>query len=282
MRKTWTSGAVAAVSAFLCSPVLGQDATGSLYDQEGTTADGYGTIDATGQGPAGDAGSTSNWKYQYGSGAYTGIYKASGWMDVSDTGDSTIDIECDIEMFYTETFSGNKVYFHIGDPFAASAADKTAVVDGTFVANNGMYIGISFDGTSKTEADMLMDGGNYTGEVANALVGTVDVLGRDISAEKFNAKFSLDWSNDAGATWSGPQAPVSFGTGASGTILNTLWWLVNNGDKGSYQLKYNIELLMPADQADGWLKSKKPHAAPASAKEMAEAIAASFTVVNTV
>lgn len=250
MRGIWTILAVVAVSAFLCGPALGQ-VTGSLYQQEGTTADGYGTIDATGHGPAGDSGSTSNWKYQYGSGSYTGIYKASGWMDVATAGDSKIDIECDIEMYYTESFSNNKIYFHIGNPVTATAADKNAIVNGTFVANNGMYIGISFDGTTKTAADMLKDtNGNYTGEVKDAMVGTTDVLGRNISAQSFNAKFTLDWSND-GTTWSGPQAPVTFGTGASGTVLNTLWWLVNNGEKGSYQLKYNIDLLMAADQADG-------------------------------
>lgn len=249
MRSIGIILAVAAMGTFLCGAALAQNVSGTLYDQEGTAADGYGTINAQGQGPAN--ASTTNWKYQYGGGTYTGVYKASGWLDVTNTGDSKIDIECDIEMFYTETFSNNKIYFHIGDPVAATAADKTATVDGSFTANNGMYIGISFDGTGKTEADMLMVGGNYTGEVRNAMVGTKDVLGRDISAQKFNAKFTLDWSSDAGAHWTNGTTPVDFGTGASGTILNTLWWLVNGGQKGSYLLRYNVELLMPADQADG-------------------------------
>lgn len=252
MKSIWTILTVVAVGAFLSVPAMGQSTTGTLYDQEGTSADGYVTINAYGHSPDPNTASTSNWKYQYGSGSYTGVYKASGWLDVSETGDSKIDIECDIEMFYTETFSNNKIYFHIGDPWAATSADKTAIVDGTFTANNGMYIGISFDGTTKTADDMLKDGsGNYTGEVAGAMVGTKDVLGRDISSQSFNAKFTLSWSNDSGATWSPDTAPVSYGTGASGTVLNTLWWLVNSGQKGAYLLKYKVEMLMPADQADG-------------------------------
>jgi len=251
MRSTWTILTLVAVVAFLCVPAMGQDATGTLYDQEGTDADGYSTINATGQGPSGDAASTTNWKYQYGGGSYTGIYKGTGgWLDVSTDGDSTIDIECDIEMFYTETFASNKIYFHIGDPFNASEADKTAIVTGTFTSNNGQYIGISFNGTGKTEADMVKDGANYTGEVTNAMVGTVDVLGRSMSDQKFPAKFTLQWTK-IGGTPSGFQPPVTFGTGTSGTELNVLWWLVDGGGKGSYNMEYKVELLAPADQADG-------------------------------
>lgn len=266
MKSIWTILAVAAVSAFLCGQAFAQDAAGTLYDQEGIVGvDGYATINAAGQGPNGPTGtvadSKTNWKYQYGAGTYTGIYRKDGWLDVNETGDSKIDIECDIEMYYTETFANNKIYFHIGDPFNASAADKKAVVNGTFTANNGMYIGISFDETSKTAADMLKDGAEkYTGEVRNAMVGTKDVLGNEMWIDKnntalgrqsFNAKFTMDWSNNGGSTWIKDQVPVTFGTGASGTILNTLWWLINDGQKGSYLLKYNIELLMPVDQADG-------------------------------
>jgi len=248
MRRIWTILGVAAVVALACGQVLAADALGTLYDQEGTGADGYATINAAGQGPAN--ASTTNWKYQYGSGSYSGVYKASGWLDITSVGDSELDIECDIEMYYEEAFQNNKIYFHVGNPYTATPEEKTAYVTGQFRSNNGMYIGISFDKTSKTEADMLKDGGNYTGEVKDAMVGTTDVLGRDISNQAFNAKFTLRWRKDAGG-WSLYEAPVSFGTGASGTVLNALWWLVNAGAKGSYDVEYKVEMLPAVEQADG-------------------------------
>jgi hypothetical protein len=246
MRRALSILAFLAVAGFTYLPAVAQDATGTLYEQEGTAADGYLTIDATGQGPVGDdSDNWTNWKYQYGGGSWSGVYRKSGWLEETSSGDSEIDIECDIEMYYTEEYTNNKMYFHLGNLYTATAADKTAYVDGSFTSNNGMYIGISFDGTSKTADDMLKEGENYTGEVRNAMRGTIDVLGRDISAEAFNVKILLTWDG------SGPQPPVTYGTGASGTILNTLWWLVNDGQKGSYSVQWSIELLPDIDQADG-------------------------------
>ena len=253
MKTYLTILGIVAVATFASGQALGQATEdGTLYDQEGTSADGYSTIDAFGDAPGTVTNpQTENWKYQYGGGSYSGVYKgANGWLDISDVGDSTIDIECDIEMYYEETFDSNKIYFHIGNPFTATEADKTAIVNGQFKSNNGMYIGISFDETGKSPDDMLQDGGEYTGEVQDAMVGTIDVLGRDISAESFNAKFSLSWSAD-GTNWSDDETPVTFGTGTSGTELNVLWWLVNEGQKGEYQVKYKIEMLPAPDQADG-------------------------------
>jgi len=247
MRNALSILALLAIAGWICGAASAQSE--SLYEQEGSATDGYPTIDATGQGPA-DPGTanTTNWKYQYGSGSYSAIYGSSGWVENTEveTGDSVIDIECDIELYYSETFSNNKIYFHIGDPFGATTDDKTAYVDGTITYNNGMYIGISFDGTSKTEADMLKDGDDFTGEVQDAMVGTTDAWGRDISDQAFNVKFSLSW--DAGATY---HAPVSYGDGSHNTIHDTLWWLVDEGNIGSYTLKYKIELLMDEYQPDG-------------------------------
>lgn len=254
MKRMAMIGALMAVAAFVCTPAVAQEENGTLYDQEGTANDGYGAIDATGQGPTTDP-SITNWKYQYGSGTWSGVYRKDGWLEIASTGDSVIDIECDIEMYYSESFSNNKVYFHIGDPFGATSADKTAIVDGTYTANNGMYIGISFTGTSKSEVDMLKDGtGAYTGEIQNAMVGTTDVLGREMLVDpavpgvyhSFNIKISLSW--DAGATF---YPPITYGDGASGTVHDTLWWLVDNGNIGTYALQYKIELLMGASQPDG-------------------------------
>jgi hypothetical protein len=169
------------------------------------------------------------------------------------TGDSKIEIECDIELYYSESFENNKIYVHLGDPFNATAADKTVLVDGTFTSNNGMYVGISFDQTGKDESDLVRDGSNnLTGEVIGAMVGSVDAWGRDISptgtnpATPFNVKLSMSW--DAGATF---HPPISFGSGSHDTILNTLWWLVDGGAIGTFDLQYKIELLVDAAQPDG-------------------------------
>jgi len=251
MKHTLTILALLAIAGFVCGTAAGQNV--SLYDQEGTTADGYGTIDATGHGPTN--ADTTNWKYQYGGGTWKAIYGSSGWLHEVSTGDSKIDIECDIEMYYQETFEDNKIYFHLGDPYNASPEDKTAIVTGTFTANNGMYIGTSFENTSKVEADMLTDIDGLTGEIQDAMVGTVDVMGRQMYIDKndplqgyhsFNIKMSMRW--DADPTW---HRPVNFGTGASGTIVETLWWLVADGGAGTHTLQWKIELLPGPDQADG-------------------------------
>jgi len=234
-----------AIATFVCAPAVGEPL--SLYEQEGTAADGYGTIDASGQG--GDHASTTNWKYQYGSGTWSGVYGDSGWIEIDSDGDSVIDIECDIEMYYKESFENNKVYFHLGNIYTATKADKTAYVDGNFTSNNGMYLGICFAAPEhhKTEEDMLKDNeGNYTGEIAGAMVGTIDVLGRDISTEAFNVKILMSW--DDGENF---YPPVSFGTGASGTITDTLWWLVSDGDPGEFPVKWSIELQPDTHQPDG-------------------------------
>ena len=257
MKHTMSILALLAIAGFVCGTALAQDESGTLWDQETTASDGYAPINPKADGYAGPTGDTAadsitNWIYQYGSGSYTGIYRKDGWQDITDVGDSTIDIECDIEMYYAESFEDNKMYFHVGNIGTAVAnkeTDLTAIVTGSFNSNNGMYIGISFDGTSKTPEDMVQVEGAYTGEVTDAMVLVSDVLGRTppdpIDAAAFPVKFSLQWD---GSGW---QAPVSYGTGASGTILNTLWWLVNDGAKGNYNVQWKVELLPEADQDDG-------------------------------
>jgi len=249
MKKVLALAIVVAVVGLFTLPAVAQDASGTLYQQEGTVNDGYSTIDATNQGPGSGADSDSwtNWKYQYGGGTWSGVYRKDGWLEKATSGDSELDIECDIEMYYSEEFSNNKIYFHFGNLYTLTPAKRTAYVSGTFTSNNGMYIGISFDGTGKTPEDMLKDsGGNYTGEVKDAMIGSIDVLGRDITSETFNAKFLL--SSDDGTTWT---VPVSYGTGASGTILNTLWWLVDGGAAGTHEVTWSVEMLPATHQPDG-------------------------------
>jgi len=230
-----------AILALAAMPAMAQN---SLYAQEGTGADGYVAINASGQNVAADADWT-NWKYQYGGGTWSGVYGHNGWIEAATSGDSVLDVEADIEMYYSEEFVNNKIYFHLGNIYTASTADKTALVTGTFTSNNGMYIGICFTGTSKDEADMQKDtGGNYTGVVIDGMVGTIDVLNRDISGEAFDVEFLLD----AG---SGLTPPVAYGDGASGTVHDTLWWLVNGGAAGTYNVTWQVRLIPETDQPDG-------------------------------
>jgi hypothetical protein len=219
--------------------------TNSLYDQEGTAADGYTPIDASGQGPSSDPdNSWLNWKYQYGGGSWAGIYGDAGWIEIASTGDSALDVECDIEMYYSEEYFDNKIYFHIGDPFNAVPADLQATFTGNLVYNNGMYIGVNFTGTSKDETNMEGYPSALTGRVFDAMDGTIDVLGRDISGESFDILLELDWG-------AGYVPPVSYGDGASGTVHDTLWWLVDSGNPGSYNVTWRLTLEPDPGQPDG-------------------------------
>jgi hypothetical protein len=191
----------------------------------------------------------TNWIEQQGGGTWSGVYMKNGWLEESSSGDPNLEVECDIELHCSQTISNNKIYFHIGNIYTAlqnPQTDLTATFDGTFSSNNGMYVGICFEGTGKGPADMLQDTGGYTGEIKDAMVGTADVLGRDITGEAFNAKILL--SEDGGSTW---NRPFDYGTDASGTIVETLWWLIAGGGEGTYDVKWKVEILPEAHQADG-------------------------------
>ncbi len=218
----------------------------TLYEQEGLAADGYAPIDASGQAPGANPNST-NWKYQYGSYSWFGVYSwdENAWVEETESGNGQMEIEADIEMFCYEELSNHKIYFHLGNMYTATGADLTAYVGGSFASNNGQYIGVSFDGTSKVEADFQTDGGGgLTGRITDAMIGTVDIGGRDISGEAFDVTILMDW----GSGW---QTPDSFGDGAHGTIPKALWWLVNAGVPGSYSLTYKIVLHPDTYQPDG-------------------------------
>ncbi len=189
----------------------------------------------------------TNWILQSGGGTWSGVYRKDGWLEEFASGDPNLDISCEIELHCSQTFVNNIVYFHVGNLYNLTQAQRTAYIDGTFSSNNGMYAGICFEGTGKTPTDMLTDeSGNYTGEILNAMVGTVDVLGRDISSESFNIKILM--SEDSGTTW---QTPDVYGADSTGTIVETLWWLIADGGEGTYNLKWSVEILPDMHQADG-------------------------------
>jgi hypothetical protein len=215
---------------------------GTLYQQEGTTADGPSAINAAGQNTSPDA-SYTNWKWQTGAGSWSGVYAgANGWIDEATSGDMSLDVEADIEMYVAQTIAYNKVYFHIGNPFTASAADKTAYVNGSMVCNNGQYIGISFLGTGKADADFEKVGGAYTGKILGGMVSDRDTWRTQTNS--FDVRILLGYN---GST----QVPVNYGDGAHNTVHDTLWWLVNGGAPGSYVYTWQIELLCDPLQPDG-------------------------------
>ena len=241
---------VLACVGLLCWCVSAQTYSNTYYGQEGTVDDGYAPIDASGQGPTGtNTDHHTNWKYQYGSSSWAGIYSwdSDAWLTIYETGDNdgSMEIEVDIEMYVATTIADNKIYFHLGDPFNATTDDKRAYMTGTLNCNNGQYVGISFDGQNKTEDDFEKDGtGAFTGRILDGMVGTVDLNGNDISTEMFDLVVLLSWG-------SGYQPPGAYGDGAHSTIHDTLWWDVNNHIPGYYNLSWRIQIEPDTHQADG-------------------------------
>jgi hypothetical protein len=228
MKKLFMAMVIIGTFVLICLPAFAVTPL-SLYEQENTAADGYSAINGQFSGHPG-ADSATNWNFQYGTEtAWSGIYGSEplgsfGWIYTTGT-DGKIDVEADIEMFCSTTMKDNNVYFHIG---------KTAVVPSTLVSNNGQYVGIQFAAAKSVDMG--------TGIITDAMVGTEDVLGRDISAQKFNAKILLSWG-------AGYQPPGT--SGDYNTSTNELFWLVNDGLPGSYNLLWQIELLPAANQPDG-------------------------------
>ena len=136
-----------------------------------------------------------------------------------------LDVEADVEMYFTQTVSNNKIYFHIGNVYSATNADKTAYVSGSFASNNGQDIGISFLGQNKDESNFQKDsGGAYTGVILNGMHSANDTWREQDN--NMDLQILLNYGN-------GWEAPVNYGDGAHDTVTDTLWWLVNAGEPGS-------------------------------------------------
>jgi hypothetical protein len=231
------------ISLLIILSVIGVVSADTLYEQEGTVDDGPSAIDASGQGPVTNPNST-NWKYQYGGGTWSAVYGGSdGWVEETSTGDMTLDVEADVELYMYQEVSDNKIYFHLGNVINASLDDKTAYVNGSMYYNNGMYIGISFDGSNKDAANMEKDGsGNYTGRIIDALQSDNDSW--RAQDNQMDLEIALSW----GAGW---RTPVAYGDGSHSTIHDTLWWLVDGGNPGAYNYQWRIRLLPDTYQPDG-------------------------------
>ena len=244
MKKIIFFLAFASLCFLLVKPVIA--APGTLYQQEEGTNDADPVeVDAAGHGPTGNLSDNwTNWIYQYGSGTWSGVYAADdGWLTADETGDSVLEIEADVEMYYTESIANNKIYFHIGNIYTATSADLTAYVQGTFSTNNGQYIGISFTGMNKDESNFEKDGGGaFTGKIFDALQSDHDTW--RTQDNQMDMEILMNW----GTGW---QVPVAYGDGAHSTIHDTLWWLVAGGAPGTYSYQWRIRLLPESNQPDG-------------------------------
>ena len=257
MRKAIALIAILGLLAMYAMPALAQPTySNTLYGQEGggsTYPDGVPEIDASGQGPAGNAtDNVTNWKWQdpAAGGTWSGVYSwdTDAWCEEDSSGDSTIIVECDIELYWAETYSGNEIYFHLGSPFTATTLQKTAYVNGTYACNHLEYVGISFNGTSKVDADFELGGPTgLTGRVLGGMVGTIDNHNQDISGESFDILFlcRCDANPYVG--------PCIFGAGAHSTIPATLWWHPNDigMSLGTGTVDWLVRIEPPAAQADG-------------------------------
>ncbi len=243
-----------AAIALLAAGASAASYSNTYYGQEGTAKDGYGPINAAGKGPAGDVTDNyTNWKWQSGSGSWTAVYSwdSDAWLTMEETGDSAIDVECDIELYWQATIEKNKIYFHLGNPFTATEADKTAIVNGTYQANHLQWIGISFANTSKVNANNQPVDPNMfdlaTGIIRNGMVGTKNLAGGSIANEKFDIKFLARCNN---GPW---DTPDQFDYGAHNSIPATLWWSpIDLGmTLGSGTYDFLVQILPTPDQADG-------------------------------
>jgi phage gp45-like len=214
-------------------------AAGTLYQQEeGTNDQDPVEVNAAGANSNADA-SWTNWKYQYGSASWSGIYAGSdGWLNIAG-GDETQDlkVEADIEMYCATTLVNGNIYFHVGNPYNLTQGQRTAYASGTMASNNGQYIGLYLPG--KAEGDI-----NFTtGVITNGMHSDHDTY----RAQNNNMDLKLLLAVDGGAY----EPPLTYGEGSHGTIVDTLWWLVNGGAPGSYTLSWLVEILPIANQPDG-------------------------------
>jgi len=183
-------------------------------------------------------------------GTYTGTFQlitagAGGYPAVPGP---SIDCTVDLKIYAGYQVSQAKTYVHLGNVFQASDADLTFQADGSLTANTGMYVGLRVSTMSNITAGSFETDGNgkLTGTIFGAMAGTVDVLGRDISNEAIDLRILLS-SNGGGSYY----PPDYFGQSPDGNIDRTIWWLINNGAPGVYDLIWEMRLLPEPAHADG-------------------------------
>jgi hypothetical protein len=143
---------------------------------------------------------------------------------------------------------GSRHYFHIGNVFSASEADLTSQSTALLSSNAGMYVGLNVSAMSHLSAASFEKdgGGNLTGRIFDAVIGTTDVLGRSIDDQTIDLTVLLSW--DGGGSH---HPPDHFGDSPDGLVQDTVWWLINGGAPGNYSLEWMMRLLPTGGQADG-------------------------------
>jgi len=158
-------------------------------------------------------------------------------------------VSCSLEISPSSAFDleGTNCYFHIGKPLEVTEEDVTSHVVGNLATNAGMLMGLCFVGTDiGPDSFQQGGGGRLTGRIYRALAGTTDVLGRSIADEAIDLMVLLSW--DGGQNH---NPPLLYGTSPDGTIDQTLWWLIGNGQPGVYSLDWQFHLLPEAAHPDG-------------------------------
>lgn len=158
-----------------------------------------------------------------------------------------VPVTLELQLHTSYELVGGKCYFHLGNVFTATEADLTVRPTGALATNAGMFIGLNVSGMSNITAGSFEGGGGHlTGRIFDAMVGTIDVLGRDISNERIDMSILLSW--DGGGSFAAPQY---FGDSPDGNVHRTMWWLVNGGAPGIYSLVWEVKLLPDSAHADG-------------------------------
>ena len=233
MKKLLFLIGLVGILALLVAPVMGQ----TLYEEEGTGADGTPSINAAGKGPTNNP-SRKNWKYQYGSASqssvWSGGYNGEYVEEPANPETVAIEVEADVELFTKVTIQGNHIYFHLGNIYDASASDLRANVTGTYQTNHAWHHGIYFP--DKDSADFQTDGGSgLTGVILGGMKSTVGAMG---NSQNQSMDIKILWNHGSGL-----EAPASFGSD------KVLWW--PSVPKGTYNFYWQVTLMPTANQADG-------------------------------
>jgi len=101
MKKLFMAMVIIGTFVLICLPAMAEGGV-SLYDQENTSNDYYTPVNGKLSEYTNPSASTTNWKWQYGNEAWSGIYGSLpagsfGWIYTTGT-DGAIDVEADIEM----------------------------------------------------------------------------------------------------------------------------------------------------------------------------------------
>ncbi len=183
-------------------------------------------------------------------GTYTGTFSfitegGAGWPAVPGP---SIPVTLELEIAAGYELVGGKCYFHIGNIFTAAEQDLTIHATGSLTTNAGMFIGLNLSAMGHiSDASLERNGsGHLTGRIMGGMIGTIDVLGRNISEERIDISILLSW--DGGGTH---RPPDYFGSSPDGNVHRTVWWLVNEGNPGIYALDWKVRLFPQQAQADG-------------------------------